>query len=69
VRWDGYRLRTYSADLNDPHGLPDGFIQSLWVGDGTLWVGTASHGLVRYRAATDDFQPVGAGRTGCAMWG
>ncbi|MCO5977295.1 ligand-binding sensor domain-containing diguanylate cyclase [Ideonella oryzae] len=65
VRWDGYRLRTYSADLNDPHGLPDGYIQSLWVGpDGTLWVGTASHGLVRYRAATDDFQPVGGGPDG-----
>ncbi|WP_374430421.1 diguanylate cyclase domain-containing protein [Ideonella dechloratans] len=65
VRWDGYRLRTYSADLNAPHGLPDGFIQSLWVGgDGTLWVGTASHGLVRYRAATDDFQPVGGGPGG-----
>lgn len=65
VRWDGYRLRTYSADLNDPQGLPDGYIQSLWVGpDGTLWVGTASHGLVRYRAATDDFQPVGHGAGG-----
>lgn len=65
VRWDGYRLRTYSADLSQPHGLPDGFIQSLWVApEGTLWIGTVAHGLVRYRPHSDDFESVGLGPQG-----
>lgn len=70
VRWDGYRLRTYSADLNDPHGLPDGFIQSLWVG-GMARCGWALHPTAWCATGPPPTTSSrwGAVRAGCAMWG
>lgn len=63
VRWDGYRLRVYQADLRTPGALPDNMIHVLH-GDsqGRLWIGTSSAGLLRHDPLTDRFvaYPVGA---------
>ena len=56
ARWDGYHFRRYTADLQTPGSLPDGFILSLYVdGRGRLWVGTSAGGLARYDAERDVF--------------
>lgn len=40
-RYDGYRIRSWKSDADDPHTLSHGFVTDLLVaGDGTLWVGT-----------------------------
>lgn len=62
VRWDGYRLRVYQADLRTPGALPDNMIHVLH-GDsaGRLWIGTSSAGILRHDPLTDRFvaYPVG----------
>ncbi|MGK7296883.1 MAG: ATP-binding protein [Candidatus Wenzhouxiangella sp. M2_3B_020] len=41
-RYDGYRIRSWKSDADDPQTLSHGFIKDLLVAaDGTLWVGTA----------------------------
>ena len=56
ARWDGYHFRQYTADLQTPGALPDGFILALYVDDrGRLWVGTSAGGLARYDAERDAF--------------
>ncbi len=56
LRWDGYRLRQYSAQLGVAGALPDSYVNALLVDpSGELWVGTNSAGLVRYDATTDKF--------------
>ncbi|MDZ5648241.1 ligand-binding sensor domain-containing protein [Nitrospirillum sp. BR 11828] len=60
-RWDGYRFKSYIADLAVPGSLPSDFVKSLFVdADGRLWVGTNS--LALYDAASDRFEtiPLGA---------
>lgn len=63
VRWDGYRLRVYQADLRTPGALPDNIVQVLH-GDaaGRLWIGTSAAGLLRHDPITDRFvaYPIGA---------
>ncbi len=63
-RWDGQRLRLYTADLMRTGVLPDSYVLALHVdADGTLWVGTSSGGLARYDAAGDRFSsPLAAGQ-------
>jgi len=61
-RWDGYRIRSYRPDINDPHSLGDAQIAALLVDDsGTLWVGTGHTGLARYDPSRDNFirYPIG----------
>jgi len=54
LRWDGYRLRSYTTDETAPSGLQDDFVQSLHAdSEGRLWIGTVSGGLARYDAAGD----------------
>ena len=56
VRWDGYRMRRYVADLKRADALPDGYIVSLHVDPlGRLWIGTSSGGLARYDTKRDSF--------------
>ncbi len=56
LRWDGYRLRTYVAQLGVAGALPDGYINVLFCDPkGVLWVGTNSAGVARYDPATDKF--------------
>ncbi len=62
ARWDGYRIRIYKPQMNDPHSLPDINIQSLHVDThGRLWIGTSAGGLARYEPEHDYFTrfPVG----------
>ncbi|MDO6567077.1 EAL domain-containing protein [Alteromonas sp. 1_MG-2023] len=55
-RYSGYDIKQYHPSDNDPHALPSGFIQKLFVdSENTLWIGTHS-GLTRYRPETDDFE-------------
>jgi len=61
-RWDGYQMRNYYFDANDPHSLPGDFIQTLHVdGQGRLWVGTSIDGLAWYDKHTERFVRVAAG--------
>jgi ligand-binding sensor domain-containing protein/signal transduction histidine kinase len=62
ARWDGYRIRIYKPQINDPRSLPDINIQSLHVDThGRLWVGSSAGGLARYEPEHDHFTrfPVG----------
>ncbi|MGE0639398.1 MAG: diguanylate cyclase [Thermoanaerobaculia bacterium] len=55
-RFDGYSVRTYHRDLDDPHSLPYNDVRTLAVdADGRLWIGTRGGGLARYEAASDRF--------------
>lgn len=55
-RYSGYEINQYHPSDNDPHALPSGFIQKLFVdSDGILWIATHS-GLARYRPESDDFE-------------
>jgi ligand-binding sensor domain-containing protein/signal transduction histidine kinase len=65
ARWDGYRLRNYPIDLNDPHALHDNIIQALHTDAlGRLWIGSNAHGLARYDREHDQFINIGAGPAG-----
>ncbi|HEY9107918.1 MAG TPA: two-component regulator propeller domain-containing protein [Roseateles sp.] len=61
--WDGYKLRTLSADPTTVGALPDSLVRSLLVDkNGRLWVGTGSAGLAAYDEASGRFDvPVPAG--------
>jgi ligand-binding sensor domain-containing protein/signal transduction histidine kinase len=46
-RYDGYRIRTFRNDPDDPGSLPDNYVQTAYEdGDGRLWIGTRG-GLAR----------------------
>ncbi|MDR7047795.1 signal transduction histidine kinase/CheY-like chemotaxis protein/ligand-binding sensor domain-containing protein [Duganella sp. 3397] len=61
-RWDGYQMRNFYFDANDPHSLPGDFIQTLHVDrQGRLWVGTSIDGLARYDRQNERFVRVAAG--------
>lgn len=54
-RYSGYNIKQYHPSDIDPHSIPSGYIQTLFVdSSGKLWIGTQS-GLALYRAETDDF--------------
>lgn len=56
VRFDGYRLRHFSANKADPHALPNDFINAIApLADGRLWIGTGD-ALVRYDPQTEQFE-------------
>ncbi|TWB40598.1 diguanylate cyclase (GGDEF)-like protein [Nitrospirillum pindoramense] len=60
ARWDGYRFKSYTADLAVAGSLPSDFVKSLFVDpDGHLWVGTNS--LALYDAAGDRFETIPLG--------
>ncbi|KQQ30955.1 hypothetical protein ASF61_17105 [Duganella sp. Leaf126] len=61
-RWDGYRMRNFYFDANDPHALPGDFIQTLHVDrQGRLWVGTSTDGLAWYDKQHERFERVAVG--------
>jgi diguanylate cyclase (GGDEF)-like protein len=65
ARWDGYRLRQYTADPQTPGSLPDNHVLALHVDErDRLWIGTNEGGLVRYDPALDRFVAPAAGGTG-----
>jgi diguanylate cyclase (GGDEF)-like protein len=57
VRYDGYEFRMFSANAQDPHALPNDWVNTmLAASDGGLWIGTGSGGLVRFDATTETFR-------------
>ena len=65
VRWDGYRIRRYLADNQNPKALQDGFILSMHVDPlGRMWIGTSAAGLARYDALSDSFVSYAPGPAG-----
>jgi ligand-binding sensor domain-containing protein/signal transduction histidine kinase len=57
ARWDGYRFKVWLANANDPHALPDNFIQTLYRDrHGQLWIGCGNGALVRYDRGSDRFE-------------
>jgi ligand-binding sensor domain-containing protein len=65
IRWDGYREKSYRADPQDPHSLPDNYVMAVHTDElGRLWVGTSSGGLALYDPDLDRFVVIGAGAGG-----
>ena len=56
ARYDGHKLRVYRTSEDDPATLSSGYITTLDVDpSGTVWVGTAEHGISAYDPAKDKF--------------
>ena len=61
-RWDGYRLRTYTARAGDRCALPADYVVTLYADDrGRLWISTFGGGLAYYEPQTDCVRTVGFG--------
>jgi signal transduction histidine kinase/CheY-like chemotaxis protein/ligand-binding sensor domain-containing protein len=55
-RYDGYSLKAYRRDPDDPNSLSDDWIYSVYIDRaGTLWVGTGFGGLNRLNPTQDTF--------------
>jgi signal transduction histidine kinase/CheY-like chemotaxis protein/sugar lactone lactonase YvrE len=64
-RWDGYHMRNFFFDADDPHSLPGDFVQALHVdGLGRLWIGTTTDGLAMYDKQQERFIRYAAGKDG-----
>jgi signal transduction histidine kinase/DNA-binding response OmpR family regulator/ligand-binding sensor domain-containing protein/HPt (histidine-containing phosphotransfer) domain-containing protein len=64
-RWDGYRMRNFFFNPDDPGSLPSDFVQTLHVDrQGRLWVGTSTDGLAMYDKQTERFIRYPAGPHG-----
>ncbi len=64
-RWDGYRMRNFFHNQNDPASLPGDFIQTLHVDrQGRLWIGTTTDGVAMYDKQTERFVRYPAGPKG-----
>jgi len=55
-RYDGYTIKVYRPNPDNPHSINDGWITVLYQDrQGYVWVGTRLGGLNRYNPATDRF--------------
>jgi signal transduction histidine kinase/ligand-binding sensor domain-containing protein/DNA-binding response OmpR family regulator len=55
-RYDGYSLKAYRRDPDDPNSLSDDWVYSVYIDHaGVLWVGTALGGLNRLDPARETF--------------
>lgn len=55
-RYDGYSLRTFRFDRNNPNSLAHNTVVSIHPGrDGVLWLGTTGGGVDRFDPATETF--------------
>ena len=56
ARYDGYDMKCYYHEEDNPHSLSDNFVKRVFVDSRQrLWVST-EWGICRYRPATDDFR-------------
>lgn len=56
ARYDGYTIKNYYHDNDNPNSLVHNFIRHLFLDiDGNIWV-LAEHDVCRYRPETDDFK-------------
>jgi len=70
ARWDGYRLRTWSADPDTPGALADSYLQAVHIDTrGRLWVGTSAGGLARMDPRTERFTTLTRGPNGLSHVG
>jgi signal transduction histidine kinase/ligand-binding sensor domain-containing protein len=61
-RWDGYRIREYTALAGDECGLRGGAVWTLYTDERKrLWIGTRGGGVARYDPQTDCIRAVGNG--------
>lgn len=59
ARFDGYRLRVWEADAEQPDSLPDNYVRvMLPLSGGGILLGTGAAGVVRYDPASDSFRRV-----------
>lgn len=66
--FDGYQLRSYRHDPDDPNTLGDDYIRALLPhSDGSLWVATQAAGLSIYDPASDQFRRLPASAEPCAL--
>jgi diguanylate cyclase (GGDEF)-like protein len=64
-RWDGYRFRSYSPNINDPHSIPDNYVTQLHTdASGRLWVAFNSGGVAYYDPKKDHFVRLPIGENG-----
>jgi ligand-binding sensor domain-containing protein/signal transduction histidine kinase len=55
-RYDGYDIRVYKHDPEDPSSLSDNMIQALYEDrGGVLWIGTSAGGLNRFHRGSQTF--------------
>jgi PAS domain S-box-containing protein len=55
-RYDGYQMRVFKHDHEDPHSLSENTIRTLYQDrSGTLWIGTWTSGLERFDRNTESF--------------
>lgn len=55
-RFDGFNMKRYTHNSNDPGSISDNFVVSVYDDDRYLWVGTYSGGLNRFDKFTEKFQ-------------
>ncbi|WP_229259868.1 hybrid sensor histidine kinase/response regulator [Duganella aquatilis] len=64
-RWDGYQMRNFFHQADDPTSLPADFVQTLHVDhQGRLWLGTPTDGVAMYDKQTERFIRYPAGPKG-----
>lgn len=57
ARFDGYDLRVFRHDPQDPHSLPNDYTKALAFDDnGVLWIGTNGGGLSRFDPHQETFE-------------
>ena len=56
ARYDGYKVKFYQNDPNDPNSLSNNFVYDLHEDSfGELWIATEGGGVLRYNRAMDEF--------------
>ena len=69
ARLDGHSIRTFVADVADPHALVSNSVDALSVDHiGRVWVATQGGHVARHRIDSDDFERIDWGGADIAVW-